>query len=46
MMESFAAVDERVHGGDGVGKSYDEVAIQIDEAIARLKAMKLPESQP
>ena len=46
LMESFAAVDERVHGGDGVGKSYDEVAIQIDEAIARLKAMKLPESQP
>ena len=46
LMDSFAAVDERIHGGDGAGKSYDEVATQIDEAIADLKAIKLPEGQP
>ena len=46
LMDGFAALDERVHGGDGAGKSYDEVANQIDEAIATLKAIKLPESQP
>ena len=46
LMDGFAAVDERIHAGEGAGKSYDEVATEIDEAIAKLKAIKLPESQP
>ena len=45
LMASFAALDERVHGGDAAGKSYDEVASEIDEALAKLKAIKLPEDQ-
>ena len=45
LMSSFAALDERLHGGDAVGKSYDEVASEIDEALAKLKAIKLPEDQ-
>lgn len=39
LMESFAALDERLHGGDSAGKSYDEVAAQIDSALAELKTI-------
>ena len=39
LMDSFAALDERVHGGDGTGKSYDEVAVQIDAALDDLKSV-------
>ena len=45
LMGSFAALDERVHGGGATGKSYDEVASEIDEALATLKAIELPEDQ-
>ena len=44
LMDSYGAFDERIHGGESKGKSYDEVADQIDEAISKLKAIKLPES--
>jgi len=39
LMDSFAALDERVHGGDSAGKSYDEVASQIESALAELKSI-------
>ncbi len=45
LMGSFAALDERVHGGDAAGKSYDEVASEVDEALATLKAIELPEDR-
>ena len=32
-MDSFAPLDERVHGGESEGKSYGEVKAQIDAAI-------------
>ena len=38
--------DERVHHGNSAGKGYDEVASEIDEALGKLKAINLPESQP
>lgn len=44
LMDSFAALDERVHGGDSAGKSYDEVAAQIDSALAELKSIGKEES--
>lgn len=39
LMDSFAALDERVHGGDSAGKSYEEVAAQIDAAFAELNSV-------
>lgn len=46
LMNSFAALDERVHGGDSAGKSYDEVATQIDAALAKLKSLGQKEPTP
>ena len=48
LMDRFGAVDERIHDGDadGAAKLYDEIAEEVDEAIAALKAIELPESQP
>ena len=46
LMDSFAALDERLHGGSDVGKSYDEVAAQIEEALAELKTVCQEESAP
>jgi hypothetical protein len=45
LMKSFAALDERVHGGDGAGKSYDDVAGQIDSALTQLKSVGKETSQ-
>ncbi len=39
LMICFAALDERVHGGASAGKSYDEVAAQIDAALAELNSI-------
>ena len=46
LTDCFGAVDERLHGGESAGKSYDEVATQVDEQFEELKAIKLPESHP
>lgn len=46
LMDSFAALDERVHGGASAGKSYDDVASQVDDAMAILRAIEPPEEQP
>ena len=43
LLDRYGEVDERIHGGEG--KSYDDVAAQVDEAIATLKAIKLPEGE-
>lgn len=39
LMDSFAAIDERIHVGEEAGKTYDEVATQIDAALAELKLL-------
>jgi len=39
LMNNFAALDERVHGGDSAGKSFDEVAAQIESALTELKSI-------
>jgi hypothetical protein len=39
LMECFGALDERVHGGDSAGKSFEEVAARIDSALAELKSI-------
>jgi len=44
LMDSFAAIDERVHGGDTAGKSYEEVAARIDAAFAALNLIAKEES--
>jgi hypothetical protein len=46
LMDSFAELDERVHSGGRAGKSYDDVANDIDKAIAKVNAIKLQETQP
>jgi hypothetical protein len=45
LMESYGAVDARLHGDEAAGKSYDEVAAEIDEALTKLKAIELPKDQ-
>jgi len=46
LMDSFGALDERIHHGDGEGKSYDEVASSIDDALAELKSVGMQEKSP
>ncbi|MBB76907.1 MAG: hypothetical protein CMJ75_20575 [Planctomycetaceae bacterium] len=46
LMVSFGALDGRVHGGGSAGKSYREVAAEIEEAVAKLKAITLSGAQP
>ena len=45
LFDLFGKVDERFHDKEK-GSSYAEVATKIDEAIAKLKTIKLPQSQP
>jgi len=44
-MDSFAALDERVHGGDSAGKSNDEVAAPIDSTLAESRSIGKGNSQ-
>lgn len=39
LMDSFGALDERIHGGAEDGKSYDDVASEIDAALSNLKTI-------
>jgi hypothetical protein len=39
LMDSFAALDERVHGGESKGKSYDEVAAPIEAALSEVRSI-------
>jgi hypothetical protein len=39
LMECFAELDTRVHGRDSAGKSYAEVADQINAALTDLKSV-------
>ena len=43
LMDSYGAVDERLHADETVGKSYDEVSEQIDAAMAELQAIEVSE---
>jgi hypothetical protein len=46
LFENFGALDERLHHGESAGKSYDEVADQIAEAMEALRAVGKQEQQP
>lgn len=43
LMDSFSAIDERLHAGNDSGASYDEVAAKIDAALSNLKAIGIKE---
>lgn len=46
LMDSFGALDERLHGSGNDGKSFDEVAAQIEAAMFKLKAVCEGEQTP
>ena len=39
LMDCFGALDERIHSGGSGGKSFDDVAAQIDAAITELESI-------
>ena len=39
LMNSFGALDEQLHGGSNDGKSFNDVATDIQEALAKLKSV-------
>jgi hypothetical protein len=39
LLDAVGALDERVHVGEGAGKSYQEVAAQIDATLAARKQL-------
>jgi hypothetical protein len=46
LFDGYGAVDERMHKGEEAGKSYDEVADAVDDAMDVLRATINPEQQP
>lgn len=46
LMDSFGALDEQLHGVSNEGKSFDDVAADIEVALARLKSVREEEHSP
>ncbi|MBC8355440.1 MAG: hypothetical protein H8E66_25970 [Planctomycetes bacterium] len=46
LMDGFGTLDERLHSGSNDGRSYADVAAQIEEAMAKLKAVRDEEQAP
>ena len=45
LLDLLGEVDDRVHGGETKGKAFSEVAAQVTDALARLRAIKTPEEK-